>query len=221
MRGRASWNQAADRHAPRPDPLPADAGRGAAAPPLPGDQGARDRRGRGGAVASPISRLDQQNGFDLDDYPAGQGAHSNRRASMAAGVAKHLDQKVGTAVDDFRVVAEVRFCVDHAEQLDHGLDARRVRRARIWRPRAVAALPCAPRRSPLRRRRPCQGDRPENCRRAASAPVPRERGGCPPSDTARSWPPAWERPEGSGQGRQAVAQALMSSWVRSSRNAWI
>ena len=45
---------------------------------------------------------------------------------MAADVAEHLDQKVGAAVDDLGMVSEGRLGVDHAEELDHRLDARKL-----------------------------------------------------------------------------------------------
>ena len=52
---------------------------------------------------------------------------------MASGLAQHLDEQVRTAIDDLRVIAEIGLRIDHAEQLDHGLDAaqfadRRLRR---------------------------------------------------------------------------------------------
>ena len=45
---------------------------------------------------------------------------------MAPDVAEHLDQKVGATVDNLGMVAEVRLSVDHAEELDHRLDARKL-----------------------------------------------------------------------------------------------
>ena len=149
---------------------------------------------KGPAFASPISRLDQQNGLDLDDYPVGQGTHADGRTSMAAGVAEHLDHKVGAAVDDFGWSPKS----GSALTMPSSLTTASMRASSPSADLATASS-CSPvrraARSRLRPRRPCRDDRPENCRRAASAPAPKGRGDCPPSDTARSWPRAWGRRE--------------------------
>ena len=74
-------------------------------------------------MASLHSVADEQDGFDLDRHAIGQRAHADRRAGMPPGITQHLDQQIGAAVDDLRVIGEVRFRIDHAEQLDDGLDA--------------------------------------------------------------------------------------------------
>src|SRR5207244_887703 len=69
------------------------------------------------------SGLDRQNGLDLDRDLPRQRAHADGGTCMAAGVAEHLDQQVGAAVDDLRLIGELRDGVDHAEQLHHVIDA--------------------------------------------------------------------------------------------------
>src|SRR6202044_1469287 len=45
---------------------------------------------------------------------------------MTPRFAEHLDHEVGAAVDDLRMVPEFRLRVNHAEKLDHCLDARKL-----------------------------------------------------------------------------------------------
>src|SRR6266508_1342445 len=42
---------------------------------------------------------------------------------MPAAIAEHRDEEIGTAVDHFRLLAEFRRGVDHAQELDDALDA--------------------------------------------------------------------------------------------------
>src|SRR5208282_4225654 len=61
--------------------------------------------------------LHRDDALNLDRDLVGQHHIADSRASMAAGVAEYLDEQIGTAVDDFRRVVEIRYRVDHAEQL--------------------------------------------------------------------------------------------------------
>lgn len=42
---------------------------------------------------------------------------------MPAIFSKYRYHQIGTTVDDLRMISEVRYSVDHAEQLDYSLDA--------------------------------------------------------------------------------------------------
>src|SRR5207253_1302446 len=62
--------------------------------------------------------------FDLDGDSERQRAHPDRRAGvLAALLAVELDEQVGRAVRDLRLVAELGHRVDEAEQLHDPLDA--------------------------------------------------------------------------------------------------
>ena len=64
---------------------------------------------------------------------------------MAADVAEYLDEQIGAAIDDFRRVVEVRYRVDHAEQLDDEVDAvERTERVAHGGKKSEADEPCAP-----------------------------------------------------------------------------
>src|SRR5262245_63732322 len=94
------------------------------------------------------SRLDRKDRLDLDRDLAGQRAHADGGAGMAPGIAKHFDEQVGAAVDHLGLVGELGHGVDHAEQLDHVVDAveraerlaRRRQQAETDQPRAPIAL---------------------------------------------------------------------------------
>src|ERR1700750_3210008 len=74
-------------------------------------------------TTDPSARLSHRdNDLDLDRYSAGQRAHADRRAGVPAAVAENLDEEIGTAVDHFGVVFEIRGGVHHAEYLDDVLD---------------------------------------------------------------------------------------------------
>jgi len=61
--------------------------------------------------------------FDLHRDLIGQHHIANSRASVTPCLTEDLDKKIGTAVDDFGRVVEVRRRVDHAEKLDDEVDA--------------------------------------------------------------------------------------------------
>src|ERR1700722_20055503 len=71
-------------------------------------------------------RLDLQDGLDLDHDAVWQRTHADRRTRMAPRFAEHLDHEIGATVNDLGMVAEIRLGVDHAEKLDHCLDARKL-----------------------------------------------------------------------------------------------
>src|SRR5690606_11420841 len=68
------------------------------------------------AVSGLIHRHDR---LDLDGDVVRQRAEADGRAGVAAGLAEDGDEEVRTAVDDLRVLAEIRHGIDHAEQLHH------------------------------------------------------------------------------------------------------
>src|SRR5438445_5918279 len=55
---------------------------------------------------------DFEGGFDLDCDAAGQAAHPDRGARVAAEIAEHRDQQIGAAVHRLRHVGELRGTVD-------------------------------------------------------------------------------------------------------------
>src|SRR5262245_65593321 len=100
------------------------------------------------AEVTGASRLDRKDGLDLDRDLAGQRAHADSGAGMAPGIAEHLHEQVGAAVDYLGLVGELGHGVDHAEQLHHVVDAveraerlaRRRQQAETDQPRAPIAL---------------------------------------------------------------------------------
>src|SRR5208282_6788039 len=66
---------------------------------------------------------DLENGFDFDGDLHRQASHSNCGTRMTARFAENLDQQIGAAVDDARMIGELRYGVDHSEQLDDAFDA--------------------------------------------------------------------------------------------------
>src|SRR5713101_3855100 len=68
------------------------------------------------------SRFDGDDALDLDRNLVRQHHVADRRAGMAACLAEHFNKQIGTAVDDFGRVVEIRRGVDHAEQLDDEID---------------------------------------------------------------------------------------------------
>src|SRR5262245_47278384 len=100
------------------------------------------------AEVTGASQLDRKDRLDLDRDLAGQRAHADGGAGMAPGIAEHFDEQVGAAVDHLGLVGELGHGVDHAEQLDHVVDAveraerlaRRRQQAETDQPRAPIAL---------------------------------------------------------------------------------
>src|ERR1700729_973931 len=86
----------------------------------------RPLRQYGPITSGPRLCLDLQNGLDLDHDAVWQRTHADGRTRMAPRFAEHLDHEVGTAVDDLGMIAEIRLGIDHAEKLDHRLDARKL-----------------------------------------------------------------------------------------------
>src|SRR5271166_7008212 len=69
--------------------------------------------------ADPSARLsDGDDDLDLDRYPAGQRAHADSGARMPPALAEHLDEEVGAAIDDLRVVLEIGSGIDHPKHFD-------------------------------------------------------------------------------------------------------
>src|SRR5712675_3143610 len=83
------------------------------------------------AAAFGLALSDRDDEFDLHRYSAGQRAHADGRARVAAAVAEHLDKKIGAAVDHLRVILEIGRGIDHAEHLDDVLDAIEIAAERI------------------------------------------------------------------------------------------
>src|SRR5689334_18268448 len=87
----------------------------------------RRRRGvTGRSTTRPCtsSTSELEDPLDLDRDSERQRAHADRRASvLAALLAVELDEQVGRAVRDLRLVAELGHRVDEAEQLHDALDA--------------------------------------------------------------------------------------------------
>jgi len=78
----------------------------------------------GDRVRLKLSESTPADGVLLNDLSARQAGHADCRPCMAAGFGtKQLVKQVRRAVDDFRVVGEIRRAVDHAEQPDHALHA--------------------------------------------------------------------------------------------------
>src|SRR6266542_3281899 len=66
------------------------------------------------------SRPHLENRLDLDRDAARQRRHADGAARPLAGlVAKHLDHQIAEAVDDLRMLREVRRGVYHAERFHH------------------------------------------------------------------------------------------------------
>ena len=61
--------------------------------------------------------------IDFDGDVARQRAGADGRTRMLAGIAEHLDHKVRSAVDDFRMVGEAWNRIDESRQLYAALDA--------------------------------------------------------------------------------------------------
>jgi hypothetical protein len=81
---------------------------------LPVEVGANSPKGGEGIGTliprSPSARLSaahQQNRLDLQRHPVRQRSHADRGAGVAAGLAEHIDQEVGAAVDDLGMVGEI------------------------------------------------------------------------------------------------------------------
>src|SRR6266853_179521 len=83
-------------------------------------------------AADPSARSpDRNNDLDLDRNSAGQRAHADGGARMPPALAEHLDEQVGAAVDDFRVILEIGGGIDHPEHLDDVLQAVEIAAERI------------------------------------------------------------------------------------------
>src|SRR5689334_23172809 len=69
-------------------------------------------------AADPSACLpDGDDDLDLDRNSAGQRAHADGGARMPAALTEDFDKQIGTAVDDFGVVLEIRHRVDHPQHL--------------------------------------------------------------------------------------------------------
>ena len=88
-------------------------------------------------VMNGVLRFDGDDAFDLDRHAVRKRAHADRRAGVPSGVAEHLDEQVGAAVDHLGLVLEVGRRVDHAKQLHDVVDPverarRRVAVTQLW-----------------------------------------------------------------------------------------
>src|SRR5437764_5645078 len=91
------------------------------------------------------SRFDRDDAFDFDRNLMGQHDIADGRTGVAAGIAEHFDEKIGTAIDDLRRVVEVRRGIDHTEELDNEVDAvERAQRIAHGGEKAEADQPRAP-----------------------------------------------------------------------------
>ena len=83
------------------------------------------------SIAGSRQSGDFENGLDFDADAPGQRTHADSRARVPPRLAKHRDQKIRAAVDNFRVVFEIRGGIDHAEQLDDADDAGQIAQRRL------------------------------------------------------------------------------------------
>src|ERR1700730_11603779 len=79
----------------------------------------RMRRGRRGSTRSALAGADNRDRCNLDRHGQGQGVRTHRGSRVLAGLAKHVDQQIRGAVDDFRLVAEVIGRKHESDQLHH------------------------------------------------------------------------------------------------------
>ena len=56
-------------------------------------------------------------------------------AGVTASLAEHRHEQIGTPVDDFGMLRELRHAVDHAQHLQH-LDLAEIAGSRLWRQQA-------------------------------------------------------------------------------------
>ena len=60
--------------------------------------------------------------LDLDGDIAWQGADTDRGSRVLTSIAQHFHEEIGAAVDDGRLIAEIRHGIDHAKKFHDALD---------------------------------------------------------------------------------------------------